>query len=453
MPSPRPEAVLAQVAAALEQSDLAGAWTHMEALTAERDSDPEIAAMWLGLLRSSPDRPTLQAEVRAILDRFPSDATLVTRGCDALIRVAERKAPDEPQAADGPAALAASAAERCLEALREDDFDPLIAGYLHIAAGNAKRIQRDYDSALKHIKVALELAPDRGGFWFNLGLLHKARLAFPAALTANERAAALLGEEKPVLWNLAICATGAGRADVALRALRALGHDAKIASTGMPVVEGLPPVQVRAATLGSGHARADGAQAMTDRSVGFELLWVTPLSPVHGVVSSATYREASVDYGDVVLWDAVPIGVTEIEGRPVPRFPLLAILHKGKEHRFRFVALQQNAGDVEALGSKLPETCKLFIHAERIEQLCARCASGESMHKHTHTAKEDHRLVYGKIVVEAGADLKSVQRDLDALMKSSPTVQLVMPGILEALGETAAAGKAHQLWRGLEKLH
>jgi hypothetical protein len=32
-----------------------------------------------------------------------------------------------------------------------------------------------------------------------------------------------------------------------------------------------------------------------------------------------------------------------------------------------------------------------------------------------------------------------------------PGVQLVMPALFEALGDVAAAGKAHQMWRGLER--
>jgi hypothetical protein len=107
---------------------------------------------------------------------------------------------------------------------------------------------------------------------------------------------------------------------------------------------------------------------------------------------------------------------------------------------------------VQKLGEQLPPGTRLFVHAERIEHLCARCASGEHMQKHKHTAPEAHRLVYGKIVVETGVDLKELRGELDGMLKRSPTVQLVMPGLLEAIGDTAAAGKAHQLWRGLEKL-
>lgn len=447
MPSPR-EAVLSKVAAAIHGGDAVTAWRHMEELAPELERDAEVAAAWLGLLRNTPDKPTLVEDVRRALTAHPFDPTLVTRGCDALIRAAERRPPDEPQLGEGPALLAVQLAERCLSGQDPKTASPEMLGYLHVAAGNARRLRREHDEALPHLKKAIELCPERGGFWFNLGLLHKAKLELADALAAFERAHELLGPEKGVLWNLAICATGTGEGERAVKALRALGHKAELSESGMPFVDGLPPVQVRVATVGSGHR---ASEQVPDRSVTFELLWVTPLSPCHGVVSSAAYRVASVDYGDVVLWDAVPIGVAEIDGRPVPRFPILAVLQAGGEHRFRYVALQHSEGDVQKLGEKLPAGTRLFVHAERIEHLCARCASGEHMHKHQHTEPEAHRVVYGKLVAEATVDLKALRAELDSMLKRSPTVQLVVPGLLEAIGDTVAAGKAHQLWRGLEK--
>ena len=273
-------------------------------------------------------------------------------------------------------------------------------------------------------------------------------IEFREGLAANQRARGLLGDERAVLWNIAICATAVGEGGAAVEVLRALGHDAKLAPSGMPYVDGLPAVQVRAATLGSGLG---GASQLPDGSVGFELLWVTPISPCHGVVSSASYREASIDYGDVVLWDAVPIGIAQHEGKAVPRFPLLALLRRGDERRFRFVALQQRADEVAALAGDLPAHSRLFIHHERIEMLCPRCASGEHMRKHAHAKPEEHRLVYGKLIVAASAELAAFRGELDAALRRHPGVQLVIPGLLEAIGDTPAAGKAHQMWRGLER--
>src|SRR6201999_837754 len=125
--------------------------------------------------------------------------------------------------------------------------------------------------------------------------------------------------------------------EVAVEALQKLGFPARLLPGGMPHVDEMPPVQVRVATRGSGHGFG-GAEL--DRAVAFELVWVSPASPCHGVVQTPTFREASVDYGDVVLWDGTPIGVTQQQGRNVPRFPLLSRLRAGDERRLRFVALE-----------------------------------------------------------------------------------------------------------------
>ncbi|HMI90013.1 MAG TPA: hypothetical protein VK509_01560 [Polyangiales bacterium] len=433
---------------ALEAGDANGAWAQLIPLAGQLDRDSELAATWLDLLRATPGRASLLEEVQRVLQRWPHDASLVTRACDALIRAAERVPPDLAQPPDGPAQLAVSAAEACLQR----GASPDVAPFLHMARGNALRLLARYDAALQAMQEALAAAPERPGFWFNLGLLHKAQRDWRAALEANRKAVELGSthdsDPKPALWNLAICATALGEGALAIDALRKLGLAAQLAPSGMPYVDGLPPLQVRAATIGSGLGTAS---ALPDRSVGFELLWVTPISPCHGVVSSATYRDASVDYGDVVLWDAVPIGIGEHEGKPVPRMPLLALLVKGDERRFRFVALQQAAEQVAAIGPELPAEAKLFVHQERIELLCVRCASGEHMHKHQHEPAEEHRLVYGKIVVPGAADLAAFRQQLDAVLVRHAGVRLVMPGLLEAIGDSPAAGKAHQMWRGLER--
>jgi hypothetical protein len=59
--------------------------------------------------------------------------------------------------------------------------------------------------------------------------------------------------------------------------------------------------------------------------------------------------------------------------------------------------------------------------------------------------------VYGKLIVPAELPLKTFRGALDAALAAHPDVQLVAPGLLEALGDTRGAGKAHQLWSGLER--
>ena len=404
--------------------------------------------MWLTMLRVTPDRPSLRDDTRRVLARWPHDPQLVIGAADALIRSAERLPPDQPPAPDGPADQAVVALEACLQHLGSQALsDPQVGGYLQMALGNALRLRRSFEEAQAAMERALALDAEQGGWWFNLGLVHKARHEWAAGLAANERARELLGDEKPVLWNTAICATALGQGEVAVEAYRAMGMPAALSDSGMPWVDGLPPAQLRVATLGTGH----GGSALPDKSVGLELLWVSPLSPCHGVVQSPTFRKASVDYGDLVLWDGTPVGFGEHEGQPVPRFPLLALLNPGDERRFRFVALQQQPGDVERFAEQLPQQAQLFALQERVEMMCARCASGDHMRKHAHQPPEPHHLVYGKLIVPAAASLQELREGLEARLAKHPAVQLVVPELYEALGDSPAAGKAHQMWRGLER--
>jgi hypothetical protein len=370
-----------------------------------------------------------------------------------LIRAAELRPPDELPAADGPAQAAAEHAGRCLEQLDPARAaEPSVGGYLQMNRANALRLAHHYDAAREAYQAALAMQPDNGEWLWNLSLLHKAAQEWEQALEVTERARKQLGDRKGVLWNIAICATALGKGEVAVGALRKLGFPATLSETGMPYVADMPPAQVRVATLSSGHGSSPVAgQAEIERGVVFELVWVAPLSPCHGVVQSTTQREGSADYGDLVLWDGTPVGIGEHEGKPVPRFPLLTVLRRGSEQRFRFVALEQDDGDVRAFGEQLPNDALLFAHHARVEHLCSRCASGDHMRKHEHTQPEPHRLVYGKLVVPAGVELKAFQAALGAHLRTHPKVHFVLPGLYEALGQTEAAGKAHQLWRGLEK--
>ena len=329
---------------ALSEGRVDGAWAGVLALQPRIEHDREVARGWLELLRATPWRTTLQAEVKKALDGFGDEAEIALCACDALLRAAERTPPDEPQPEGSPAHLAFAAAERCLA-----NPEPIPAeqrASLHAAHGNALRLLSRHDEALVALQRAIALAPERGGLFHDLCVLHKARHAFREALDAALRARELLGEQKPLLWNVALCATALGEGARAVEALRALGHDAKLADSGMPYVDGLPPLQVRAATISSGH----GQSVVPERAVSFELLWVTPISPCHGVVSSATFREASVDYGDVVLWDAVPVGVAEHEGKRIPRMPLLSVLRRGLERPSGVLAEQRRRVAVTVRG-------------------------------------------------------------------------------------------------------
>lgn len=436
---------------ATEADDRESLWESLEPLRSRLTSDVDVARVWAEALRTSPARRTLLDEATEIVERWPADPLLVGASCDALVRAGERRPIDEPPLdATGPS-LAASAADRAFGKLSpEERNDPDLGGRLLALRANALRLLGPgrHADALSTLERALALDPERGEWHYDLALLHKHARDFHRSLEASRRARALLGDRRPVLWNLAIAATAIGRGAEAAEAWRALGVDARAGEGELPFVEGLEPVEVRLPTVGPGHSLVP---ALPDEAAGFEIVWAQPLSPCHGVIRSPTFRDAIADFGDVVLWDGAPVTVTRRDGAPVPRFPLLGVLKKGDERRFRFLALQQKATDVEALGRELPEEVVLYPHGERVETLCPRCAAGETFIKHEHLPAEEHRLVFGKIVVPGSTDLASFAQALDEARRKTPGVLLAIPALYEALGETKQAGKHHKRWGEIER--
>ncbi|MEM9194011.1 MAG: hypothetical protein AAGF12_32850 [Myxococcota bacterium] len=372
------------------------------------------------------------------------------------IRHTEFRRRSTPALVDKFAVRLGAAASRLIDGLPQTGrLDPEVGGRLFAARGNALRLAGpDHDAeATAAFEAALGLDRRRGRWWFDLGLHHKALARFEEALEATKQARVTMPEDRGVLWNIAIAATALGHGEEALEAWTALGVPIVSSPGGLPMTPSpMPAARLRVLTIGSGHADPTTDALVPDEAAGFEVLSVQPISPCHGVVSSPSFRRAAVDYGDVVLFDGDPVAITTIDGQRVPTFPLLARLHEGDERRLRFLALEQNTGDLVALGESLPEGARLFVQLEHVESVCSRCASGEVLTKHEHTPPEEHRLVYGKIIVEAQVDLSAVESTIASAVRSTGRLQLSVPELYEALGDSRRAGQEHQAWRGLERV-
>jgi len=251
--------------------------------------------------------------------------------------------------------------------------------------------------------------------------------------------------------------------------------------TQMPLVEGLPPLLVRVLSRPS---LVDGTSKLPT-GVGFEVVWVAPLSPCHGVVQSPTFRDAPIDYGDLVLWDGAPVAEHRIPtSRSMPVFALLEILRRGDERRWPFVALEKEPGALTELEHALPGGTRIFVQQERFEHHCAACEAGEP---HEHEAAsvsapvpasvpprkatpsprgpllspsqrspvgDAERRLYGafargKVIVPAAVDLVSF-RDAWQSVIGGGALAASLPCLYEELGETKHAGQEHQAWRGIE---
>lgn len=437
--------------------DLESAWKAVFARREELSTDGTLADLALRLIREMGNATAHRDVLTQLVEAWSSDWRLTVAGAALLVEQAGRRGMDEPPLAeDGPAQRAAAALERSLQLLdAAEQRDPNVAGNLYAMLGNALRLcgpSRDAD-AQEAFTRAIELDPERGEWWYDAGLLDKWRGRFHEGYAANEQARMRLGPKRPVLWNLAICATALGKGEEAVEAWDEIGVAARLdRSGGMPYVAGLPPLLLRVL---SRTPDTDATSELPDHAVGFELTWVAPLSPCHGVVQSPTFRDAPIDYGDLVLWDGAPVAAHRTDGGdPVPVFPLLEILKPGDEHRWAFVGLEREAGAFESLEDALPERTRVFIQEERVEHHCAACEAGTPHGHHAGTVSvaapaSGPRLVRGKVIVPSSQDLSAFRTAWEAAT-GARSLSGALPALYETLGDAKQAGLEHQAWRGIE---
>ncbi len=433
--------------------DLQSAWEGLLTSRERLGSDRKLASLALELIQQMGNGGPHREVLRQVAESWSDDWRLTLTAASLLIEQAGRRGMDEPTLnEDGPAAWAATAIQLSLEGLGEaEKKDGDVAGNLHATLGNALRLcgpGRDAE-AQEAFTRAIEIDPERGEWWYDAGLLDKWRGRFDDGYAANEQARMRMGAQRPVLWNLAICATALGKAEEALEAWEEIGVPARLdRSRGMPYVAGLPPMLLRVL---SRTPATDGTSPLPDKAVGFELVWIAPLSPCHGVVQSPTFRDAPIDYGDLVLWDGAPVAAHKTsEEETVPVFPLLEVLRPGNERRWPFVALEREAGALEGLEGDLPEGSRVFVQHARVDHHCAACAAGEP-HEHAsaETTPGPEGLTRGKLIVQPGQDLDAFRTAWDAAI-GRRSLSISLPGLYEAVGDSKQAGQEHQAWRGIE---
>lgn len=432
--------------------DLESAWKALLGRRSLLVSDPKLAELALGLIREMGNGVAQRELLRELAGVWTADWRLTIGAASLLLEQAGRRGMDEPPLReDGPAAWAAEALGQSLGALDEADRkDPEVAGNLNAMLGNALRFcgpGKDAE-AQEAFTRAIELDPERGEWWYDAGLLDKWRGRFDEGYAANEQARMRLGDQRPVLWNLAICATALGKAEEAVDTWEQLGVSARIdRSRGMPFVAGLPPMLLRVL---SRTPATDATSQLPDKAVGFELVWIAPLSPCHGVVQSPTFRDAPIDYGDLVLWDGAPVAAHQTSsGDAVPVFPLLEILRPGDERRWPFVALEREPGAVRALEEALPDGVHVFIQQERVEHHCAACEAGEPHEHKAESVPVPASLVRGKLIVPFASKLDEFRGAWEGAVKGR-AFSVALPALYEAVGDAKQAGQEHQAWRGIE---
>ncbi len=427
---------------ALALRSAAAVWSHLSPLRPRLDEQP-IALAWMTLAQASPRDRSLPDDASRVITAHAQDADVLAVTLTALCRRVDAAGIDAPVevAAQLEAGIAAASAIA--------PQPPALAA----AVGNAiLRLRPDDEAGLQALERAVKLDPD-GPWLLDLVRLHKRARRFRAGLAVARNARKRHGPQKSVLVELAIVALGAGEPKEAAEALSELGLNVDdSADDSLPFIADLPILAVRVPSRAPEHGVMRMGDAAAETQGAFETVWVQPLSPMHGVVRSATFREAVTDFGDLVLFDVAPIAMVPRPGggEHAPLLSFLMVLRAGDERRLRFLALEQSPGQVRAVMEAAAD-CPVFFHAETVERVCARCMAGETLVKHEHLPPEDQRFAIGKLIVPASVDLAGVAAAIERAKAAQPGVLLAIPALYEQLGRTPEAGKHHKTWGAIER--
>ena len=268
---------------------------HRGALSA----NPDLAAAWVELAERANAGHARRRELLTIIESWPNQPALVSAGAAVLLAAFDGRPHDHRPPPNDPMRRVCAAVEVALAGVPSQA--PLSAA-LHYRLGSALRLCGEHDAAIDPLTSAVTSAPQEHGWRYDLGLTCKLAGRFVAALEHFQAYAAARGDDdEGLLWNLAICATGAGQGALARDQWHAMGMtDTVLGEDGLPLVPDLGLITVRI-------RREDGT---------FVELEARPQSPCHGRIASPSGLRG--------LWDGAPVR-TVLPGQP-PCLPLLARL-------------------------------------------------------------------------------------------------------------------------------
>ncbi|MFT5684166.1 MAG: tetratricopeptide (TPR) repeat protein [Myxococcota bacterium] len=260
---------------------------------------PSLAAAWVELSVNANASFARRQELLTVIEAWPESPAIVSAAASALIDAFDGRPPDHRTTPDDPMHRVASAVEACLVGVPAQSPQ---SSELYHRMGCALRLSGQSRGAITALRAALAGAPEEIGWRYDLGLAYKSDARFAAALRSFEAYAAEKGaDDEGLLWNLAICATGAGRGDRARDFWRAMGMtDVTLGEDRLPKVPDLGRITVR--LIGP-----DDAPIEVD---------ARPQSPCHGWLDAPIFASG--------LWDGAPVRPVQ-PGQP-PCLPLLSIL-------------------------------------------------------------------------------------------------------------------------------
>lgn len=289
--------------------------------------------------------------------------------------------------------------------------------------------------ARQHDKLALfsyrrivDIEPSNPAFHYSLGLLCKTRGLFREGMESNKKGLALLEQpQESYLWNLGICATGAGDGETALGVWKQLGNKIEMGRFNLPE-GGYPYCKVKLAEFPlseRGPTNDDPGQQ--------ETIWIERLSPCHGIIRSVLYQNLGVDYGDVILIDGAPITYHKYGDNEVPVFPHLSTLSRQHYQFFDFVAMQEERGQINAITESLSGDSVVYVHTENFQILCATCWQDPN-NDHTEHAEEEKCIVKGRIAAAKTISASTLLKEIDTAIEKLGHCEIFAPMLCKQSG-------------------
>ena len=295
----------------------------------------------------------------------------------------------------------------------------------------ARLAGRHYDVLAEEQYTRLvELLPDTYWAHYNMGLFYKTRGRFEEGLLANQKAQALVEEEnEAVIWNLGICATGAGKGEIALDMWKGIGNKIEMGRFGLPDGS-YYSCKVKLAQFPIAERTAENDYPGLE-----ETIWIERLSPCHGIIRSVLYQDLGVDYGDVILIDGAPITFHTYGEDSVAVFPHLATLVRSNYHFYDFAATQSEKGEINNLDKAIEEDIVIYSHTENFRYLCSACWRNQGLDHAQHTEKEEKHIVTGRIAAPPEISPSVLLDLIDSAQKEKPLSKIYAPALCEAANQ------------------
>lgn len=335
--------------AAIKQGDPEAAFAALQPHVASVKSDERVALPWVHLLRFVDARNDLTREVRRFARQWLDNPGIILGIAESVAAWAERQALDAARPADGVEVIALQVLAKLIDGMgeqaeREERYvGPLHFGLARICAQAGPTFD---ERACAAFEIALGARPESGDWWLICARFHLLRRRYNEAQIAAGQAHRHLPERsvEQAIFVASSAATGAGDGEAALEGWQAIGRSGRLGSDGLPLIEGLTPVEVRLS--------------------GGEAVWVRPSSPCHGRVVSPTILDCDADFDDTILWDGVPLTFREVDGERVPLFAAIAVLSKGAARTLRYQTAGDSELDIDAINAALPAGCFLYPQVE-----------------------------------------------------------------------------------------